>query len=324
MRERDGDPKRSTTIAAGLPYGGDAVSAGLQTGSMLKHALLALRPRQWIKNLFVFAPLLFARHLFDGALILRSLAAFVLFTAIAGAVYIFNDLFDIHKDREHPFKRLRPIASGALPLSTARGLGLALALVGLSAAFALGWQFALVALGYFLLNLAYTLTLKHFAFADVLCIAGGFVLRVIGGSLAIEVVISKWLLICTFLLALFLALGKRKHEFIALHQNGNGNARKVMEQYRLSHLNWALWSVGFLTLLSYVLYTVAAETVRKLGTPYLPVTIVFIAFGILRFVKLLDLHDAESPTEEMLKDIPFIANAVLWVTAVTVILYQGG
>jgi 4-hydroxybenzoate polyprenyltransferase len=292
-------------------------------GSLWVQAIWALRPRQWIKNLFVLAPLLFARHLFEGSMLLRAAAALALFTAIAGAVYVINDLFDIHKDREHPFKRLRPIASGALPVPTARALGASLALGGLAASFALGWPFALVALGYFLLNLTYTLTLKHYAFVDVLCIAGGFLLRVVAGSLAIDVEISRWLLICTFALALFLALGKRKHEYVALHLGGNGTARRVMRQYRLGQLNAALWAMGLATLTSYVLYTVSAETVAKFGTPWLPCTIPFIAFGLWRFARLIDLHDAESPTEEMLKDVPFVANALLWLAAVIAVVYNG-
>lgn len=309
--------------ASRLPAASNVAADRPTAWAVAWHGLLALRPQQWIKNLFVFAPLLFARQLFEGALVLRAMAAFAIFTAIAGAVYVLNDLFDLQKDRDHPFKRLRPIASGKLPLGTARILSAGLAMGGLATSFVLGWPFALTALGYFTLNLAYTFTLKHFAFVDVLCIASGFLLRVVAGSVAIGVAMSRWLLICTFVLALFLALGKRKHEFVTLHQNGNGNARKVMERYRLDHLNWALWAVGFATLAFYALYTVSAETVEKFGTPWLPVTIPFIAFGLVRFVKLIDLHDAESPTEEMLKDVPFVANALLWVAAVIALVYQG-
>ena len=289
----------------------------------VRASFLALRPRQWIKNLFVFAPLLFAKQLFDASLIARSLHAFTVFTALAGAVYVMNDLFDVVKDREHPYKRLRPIASGALSVASAKALAFTLATVAAACAFLLGWQFALAALGYVGLNLAYTITLKHYAFVDVLCIATGFLLRVVAGSLAIDVPISRWLLVCTFLLALFLGLGKRKHEFVALHQNGAGQTRKVLEQYRLRHLDLALWSTALLTLASYALYTFDPGTTAKFGTPYLPFTIGFIAFGVLRFVKLIDLHDAESPTEEMIKDVPFVVNAFLWVAAVIVLIYQG-
>jgi 4-hydroxybenzoate polyprenyltransferase len=281
-----------------------------------------VRPKQWVKNLFVFAPLLFAKHLLDADLFLRSLAAFAVFATLAGAVYVLNDLFDVHKDREHPYKRLRPIASGALPIPAARILIVALVAAGGFGAFALGWQFALVAGGYVTMNVAYTLTLKHFAFVDVLCIASGFLLRVVAGSLAIDVDISRWLLVCTFLLALFLALGKRKHEFVTLHQSGR-EARPVMERYQLQHLNIGLWCAGLLTLASYALYTFDRDTAVRFGTAWLPATIVFIAFGIARFVKLIDLHDAESPTEEMLKDVPFIANGLLWATAVIVLIYTG-
>lgn len=303
------------------PLATEATMSPVRPG-VARASLVALRPRQWIKNLFVLAPLLFAKQLFDHTLIVRSLLAFACFTALAGAVYVLNDLFDVQKDREHPFKRLRPIASGALPVSTAKTLAFSVAAAGTVGAFTLGWQFAIVALGYVALNAAYTITLKHFAFVDVLCIASGFLLRVVGGSLAIDVAISRWLLICTFLLALFLGLGKRKHEFVALHQTG-GQARRVMEQYRLHHLNLALWLTGLCTLAGYSLYAFDAETATRFGTPYLPITIAFIAFGVIRFVKLIDLHDAESPTEEMLKDWPFLINAFLWLAAVIALIYHG-
>lgn len=295
---------------------------GLRRLNVIAACLIALRPKQWIKNLFVFAPLIFAKHLFDAGLILRALAAFGVFAALASAIYLLNDLFDVQKDREHPFKRLRPIASGTLPLGLARVLIVALVAAGASCAFAVGWQFAVVALGYVLLNVAYTLTLKHWAFVDVLCIATGFLLRVVGGSLAIDVTISAWLLGCTFLLALFLGLGKRKHEYVALHLQG-GTTRRVMEQYRLSHLNLALWITGALTVASYAAYTFSPETAQRFGTQFLPVTIAFIAFGIFRFVRLIDLHDAESPTEEMLKDVPFVVNTFAWVALVIVLIYNG-
>ena len=289
---------------------------------LLRACVVALRPKQWIKNLFVFAPLLFAKHLFDGGLILRAAAAFAVFTALASAIYVLNDLFDVQKDREHPFKRLRPIASGTLPLGLARVLIVALTSAGALCAFAIGWQFAVVAIGYVLLNVAYTLTLKHWAFVDVLCIATGFLLRVVGGSLAIDVAISKWLLVCTFLLALFLGLGKRKHEYVALHLQG-GTARRVMDQYRLEHLNLSLWIAGALTVASYAAYTFAPGTAVRFGTQLLPLTIAFIGFGIFRFVRLIDLHDAESPTEEMLKDVPFVVNTFAWVALVIVLIYNG-
>ena len=157
----------------------------------------------------------------------------------------------------------------------------------------------------------------------MLCIATGFLLRVVAGSLAIDAPISRWLLVCTFLLALFLGLGKRKHEFVALHQNGAAQTRKVLEQYRLGHLDAALWVTALLTLASYALYTFDPTTTAKFNTPYLPFTIGFIAFGVLRFVKLIGFHDAESPTEEMIKDVPFVVNAFLWVACVIAVIYHG-
>src|SRR3954465_6919501 len=184
--------------------------------SLAFHLLLSLRPAQWTKNLLVFAGLLFGRRLFDTVALLEAVAAFAVFCALSGVVYLVNDIADRESDRVHPLKMRRPIASGALPVNVAAGAAVALGAGGMAAAFALGPAFALVAGGYLALQVLYSFPLKHIVIIDVLTIAIGFVLRAGGGAVAVHVEISHWLLVCTILLALFIALAKRRHEIVLL------------------------------------------------------------------------------------------------------------
>ncbi len=273
-----------------------------------------------MKNLFVLAPLVFARELFDHALALRALAALGIFCLLASAVYTINDVLDVDKDRLHPKKCERPIPSGRLStrLASAAAFGLiALSLVG--AGF-LGTAFATTASAYLLLNLAYSVRLKEYAFIDVACISTGFVMRVLGGSFAVRVPPSFYLVACTFLLALFLALGKRRHE---LGQSGRvSQQRVVLDKYDARTVQWALTLTGAATFAVYSLYTLDGQTRQYFGTPYLPLTIPFTALGILRFLFLVARSPiAESPTEEMLRDVPFMANLAVWGAAIVVIVY---
>ena len=182
----------------------------------LRAAVASLRPRQWVKNLFVFAAVTFSQNLFSP-LIWPALAAFAIFCALSGAIYLVNDLVDVDKDRQHPVKRYRPIASGTLPRRTAAALAVVILLVSLGAAFRLSMPFGLVALAYATLLVSYSFWLKHIVILDVLTVAIGFVLRALAGAEAVNVDISGWLVICTILIALFLALGKRRQEYLTLH-----------------------------------------------------------------------------------------------------------
>jgi len=274
-----------------------------------------------VKNLFVVAPLAFSKHLLDPAYGLTSLSAFLLFGLLSGSVYLVNDIFDIEKDRAHPKKKLRPIASGKLPLSAARTAAAVLILVSLGFSLKLGLPFFACAAGYLLLMLAYSLSLKHIPFVDVLSIAGGFLLRVEAGALAIQVPASPWLLICTFVLACFLGFGKRTHELASAGDRA-AEQRAVLSRYKLSHLKVILWIFAIGTCVAYVLYTLSPQTQVFFGTNRLLYTSPFAAFGVVRFLTLVSRKaKKDSPTDEMLRDVPFMANLAIWAAVTVAIIY---
>lgn len=282
--------------------------------------LKTLRPHQWFKNLFVAVPLIFAQRLTDVDAVLRTLAAVALFSMISGCVYVLNDLVDADKDRRHPQKRMRPIASGALPEGVARRFLIVAVPVAAGAAFLLAPLFAAAVSGYFVLNLAYSFRLKHFAYVDVLFIAIFFILRVLAGAFAIDVEPSPWLLVCTLLLAMFLGFGKRTHEL------ASGVDAKVqrpaLAYYSLPTLRWILHSLAVVTVVAYVLYTRSEATIATFGTSALVYTVPFPVIGILRFIHLVtNRHDAESPTEEMLRDPLFMVNLGVYAAITVAILY---
>jgi decaprenyl-phosphate phosphoribosyltransferase len=280
----------------------------------------AMRPHQWVKNLFVLAPLVFAKELFDGHTALRAATAFASFCLLASSVYLLNDLQDIEADRAHPVKRHRPIASGHLAPRIAWLAAAACLALACVASIWLGPGFGLCALAYLVLNVAYSFRLKRVAYVDVLCIATGFELRVLAGAYAAAVQPSAYLLAVTFLLAAFLGLGKRMHE---LSQNPNEYERRpVLKAYDRATLALLLSGTAGATLATYVIYTLDAQTRRYFGTDYLVVTALFTVFGILRFIHLIRARpDAESPTEEMLRDPPFLANLGLWAMTTLAIIY---
>lgn len=288
---------------------------------MLRAIVKATRPHQWIKNGFVAAPLVFAMRMRDKSADLRTAAALASFCLLSSAVYLWNDLVDVEKDRAHPLKRFRPIASGALPIPVARRLAPAFALLALSAGLWLGAAFAVCAASYLALNLAYSFTLKKLAFIDVLAITLGFLLRVLAGAAAIPVQASGWLLGCTLLLASFLAFGKRAHELRVAGERG-GAQRDVLGKYHPGVLRSLLYLLALATLATYSAYTQSAHALSFFGTRYLAFTIPFAAFGLARFLTLtLHRSDAESPTDAMLHDLPFILNLVLYSVAIVAIIY---
>ena len=279
-----------------------------------------MRPHQWLKNAFVLAPVFFAKDIFELPLITHALAAFFVFCLLAGAVYTMNDIVDVEGDRVHPVKRHRPIASGRVPLPAARALTLGLVLVSLGGAVLLNPWFALVAAGYFVENVAYSLKLKKVAYLDVSCISAGFVLRVLAGGLATHIKVSGYLFVCTALLALFLGFGKRRHE---LAQAQAKKQREVLEAYKPGALNAALAVTSALTVATYLAYTLDPQTRLFFHSDYLWLSTVFTLFGMARFFQLVTSRPkAESPTQEMLRDVPFILNLVAWVFWVLVTVYQ--
>ncbi len=288
----------------------------------LPAAIRAMRPHQWVKNLFVIAPLVFAKGLLDQEMVLRTVGAFFTFSFAASSIYILNDLSDVEADRAHPKKRFRAIASGAIGEGAALRLGLFLALLALGMSFALGpWVLATI-LGYLILQYAYTNKLKHIAYVDVLCIALGFELRVLCGANAARVDPSDYLILVTALLATYLGFGKRMHEL--MQGVSAEKQRKVLKHYSKSALVALLVLTGLATVGVYAMYTLDPHTRETFKTDYLIGTTLFTAFGVFRFLHLVRSRpESESPTEEMLRDKPFLLNLVLWAVAVVVIIYLG-
>ena len=280
----------------------------------------SLRPRQWVKNLFVFAGVIFSQQLLTPR-IWPALAAFAIFCGLSGAIYLFNDVADRDKDRLHESKRLRPVASGALPLGVAVGFGVLLLAGCLAAAFRLSPSFGLVALAYSALLTAYSVWLKHVVILDVLTVAAGFVLRAVAGAVAVDVEISGWLLICTILIALFLALGKRRHEYRSLTGDAAAH-RPILAEYSEGFLDQMISVVTASTVITYALYTMSPETVAKFHTRLLPLTLPFVLYGIFRYLYLLYRRDlGGNPSDLLVTDRGLLLDALLWMLVTLAIIY---
>ena len=291
------------------------------------HLFLSLRPGQWTKNLLVFAGVLFGnasvgRGLFDPDPLLRATAAFALFCALSGVVYLVNDISDRESDRQHPLKAKRPIASGALPVGLAGVAAVVIAAAALAGSAMLGRGFLLVAVGYLALQLLYSGPLKQIVIIDVLAIAMGFVLRAVAGAVVVQVEISHWLLVCTILLALFMALAKRRHEIVLLAEGATSH-RAILREYSPYLLDQMIAVVTASTLIAYIFYTVSPETQAKFGTPWLGLTIPFPLYGIFRYLYLVHRREGGgSPSELLLTDRPLLLCVALWAASVAVIIYR--
>ncbi len=287
---------------------------------MLVAILVSLRPRQWVKNLFVFAGLIFAEKAFTPLAWVAG-AVFLIFCALSGAIYLLNDVADRDKDRRHPDKRCRPVAAGRLPVPVALAAAAALLAGSLAASLAINTPVAAVALAYTLLLGAYSVWLKHLVIVDVIVVALGFVLRAMAGAVAIGVDISGWLLICTILIALFLALGKRRHEVLTLGPAA-AEHRPILAQYSAALLDQMIAVVTASTVTAYALYTMSPDTVARFETRLLPVTLPFVLYGIFRYLYLLYHEDrGGNPAELVLGDRPLVVNALLWSALVLLIIY---
>jgi 4-hydroxybenzoate polyprenyltransferase len=281
----------------------------------------SLRPHQWTKNLAVFAALALSKHLFEPGPLARSVLAFALFCALSGTVYLLNDVADFERDRLHPLKRLRPIARGALSRRAAATMAVGLAFASAGASLLLGPLFAACAVTYLILNLLYSFYLKDAVILDVLCISLGFVLRAVAGAVAIGVVFSEWLLVCTLLLALFLALAKRRHEIVTLATGASGH-RKALSEYSPYLLDQMISVVTASTLTAYAFYTLAPDTVAKYRTDRLAWTIPFVLYGIFRYLYLVHRKEqGGSPTDVMLTDRPILLTVALWAAAIVLVVY---
>jgi 4-hydroxybenzoate polyprenyltransferase len=287
---------------------------------MLGAVLVSLRPRQWVKNLFVFGGLIFAQRLFTPS-VWPALSAFAIFCGLSGAMYLLNDVADRDKDRLHPEKRHRPVAAGQLRPGAAVAAAAVLIVLGLAAGAWLSPRFALVGLAYVTLLGAYSVWLKHVVIVDVLVVAIGFVLRAVAGALAIDVAISGWLLICTILLALFLALGKRRHEVLALEGNA-ARHRPILAEYSAGLLDQMIAVVTASTVTAYALYTMSPETVAKFHTQLLPATLPFVLYGIFRYLYLLyHRRLGGNPSDIVIRDRALLINTCLWLLMVVLIIY---
>jgi 4-hydroxybenzoate polyprenyltransferase len=287
---------------------------------MVTGLFVSLRPRQWVKNLFLFAGLVFGQKLFTPA-VWTAGAAFLIFCALSGAVYLLNDVADRERDRLHPDKRHRPVAAGRVSVAAAVAAAIVLIVAGLAASLWLSRGFALAALSYVALLTAYSAWLKHLVIVDVLVVAIGFVLRAVAGALAVQVAISGWLLICTILLALFLALGKRRHEVLSL-EGAAPQHRAILAEYSAGLLDQMIAVVTASAVTAYALYTMSPETVAKFHTALLPATLPFVLYGIFRYLYLLyQRHLGGNPSDAVLRDRALLLNTLLWMGSVLLIIY---
>jgi len=279
-----------------------------------------MRPKQWTKNVFVFAALVFDRKLTSPLLFARTVAVFILLCLVSSTVYLINDLVDIEKDRQHPSKRLRPLPSGQLKPWVAILAAIAIPAICLPLAFLLNFYVGVIITAYLLMMIAYSFWLKNVVIVDVLTIAAGFVLRVAAGIPMVHVVrFSPWLYVCTTLLALFISFGKRRHELSLLQANAN-NHRAVLNDYNRIFLDEMIGVVTASTVMAYSLYTFSAEGLPRNHTMML--TIPFVLYGIFRYLYLIHVREeGGTPEEIILRDKPFLADVLLWGLSVIIILY---
>lgn len=287
--------------------------------------LQTVRPHQWVKNVFVLAPVAFAKEILEQDFLLRAFGAFGVFCVLAGAVYTMNDLVDQAADREHPVKRFRPIASGQVPRSAAIVAVVLLVLLGLGGASLGPPQFLVVTAAYFLINIGYSFGLKNVAYLDVSIISLGFVLRVLAGGFATATSVSAYIIACTAVLALFLGFGKRRHELATAEERKRRGKkqRAVLENYSRRGLDVALGLTAVVTVGTYVVYTLDSRTREFFRSDSLWWTSAFVVLGVARFLFLvLNRPKAESPTQEMLKDGPFVAVVLVWAAVVMGMVYN--
>jgi 4-hydroxybenzoate polyprenyltransferase len=280
----------------------------------------SMRPRQWTKNAFVMAALIFDRQLGHPTALFRSVAGVILFCLLSGSVYLINDIMDVEADRQHPVKRNRPIASGKLPVHVAVTAAVVILILTFPISYLLSPEFALIALAYFLTNLAYSKWLKHIPLLDVLILASGFVLRVGAGVSLIHVErFSPWLYVVTTLLALYIGFGKRRAE-LALLENNASNYRRVLDGYTIPFLDQLITIVSGTTIVSYSFYTFSAPNVPANHTMML--TIPFVLYGIFRYLYLVQVKCmGGAPEELLLRDRPLQLSILLWGLSVLVVFY---
>ena len=295
-----------------------AVASFKQTARAL---VRSLRPREWTKNLLVFSGLIFSRSLMDTHNVLFSIGGFVAFCLASSGVYLFNDLCDLEKDRRHPLKKNRPLASGALSVNLARLAMIFLFAGAVLLAFQLSPAFALAIGIYLALNLAYSLRLKHVVILDVIIISSGFVLRAVAGALVLQVEVSAWLVLCTSMVALLVGFGKRRHELVLLQGNA-GSHRTSLNDYSIEFLDAMMTICGGTAVLTYALYTMAEDTVSRFGTRSLLITLPFVVYGVFRYLFMVHKRkEGGDPVQLLFRDRASVSNILLWILAVCAVIY---
>ncbi len=295
--------------------------AGSSFAQAVRGLIVELRPQEWTKNLLVFTGLIFSRSLTDTHNIWISFLGFWVFCCASSGIYLFNDLCDIKEDREHPVKRHRPLASGVLGVNPARFVMLLLFAVAAFGALSLSYGFAAIIGIYLLTCLAYSFRLKDIVILDVILIASGFVLRAISGAVIIGVEVSEWLVLCTSMVALLVGFGKRRHELVLLEAAAE-NHRRSLSDYSLAFLDSIMNICAGAAVLTYALYTRADETVQRVGSNAMLLTIPFVVYGVFRYLYLIHKREAGGdPVQLLFRDRPTLLNLLLWIVTAGLIIY---
>lgn len=281
---------------------------------MFRELIVSLRPQQWYKNLVIFVAIVFSSNLLNLQMWLLIIPAFVIFCILSGSAYLVNDIVDIGRDRKHPKKSRKPIASGRLSVSRALLFAIILVIVALAGAYFINRNFLIISITYVLLALSYSLVLKHLIIVDLLAISTGFVIRAIAGAFAVDVSVSPWLIICTFLLAFCLGLGKRRHELVLLADEAK-NYRKLLENYSIGMLDQMMSATTGALILVYMLYTSVADNY------YMMLTIPFVIYGLFRYLFLIHTKNFSNGTEMILTDKAILICLGLWLTSILLVFY---
>ena len=287
----------------------------------MKYLFFSLRPKQWIKNLFIFLPLIFGKKLFDFSVDLKAITAFCLFSLASSIVYLINDIIDFEEDKLHPMKRLRPIASGKTSIKLAKFAALILGIPCILLSFIVNVYFGWIVIAYILFNLVYSKILKRVVIIDILCIGGFFLLRIIAGSIVAGVQLSHWILFMTILLALFLGLNKRRQELRILGSRSTSH-RSVLSKYRLYFIDQIIAVITSSIAVVYILYTVDARTTKEFGTENLMYSIPFVYYGIFRYLYLIHrIRNDGDPTRILVSDRMLQIDIALWAIVCVAVIY---
>lgn len=294
----------------------------LTAGSVMRELFLLLRPRQWTKNLFIFLPLFFALQFHNILMLVKVCLAFVLFCMLASGIYIFNDYYDREEDRRHPKKKYRPLAAGTVKVTYAITVCILLTMIGLIGAWwSLNTSMFYLSLFYLLLNYSYTIKLKHIPLLDIFIIALGFVIRIFVGGVVTGVKIFPWIIVMTFLLSLFLALGKRRDD-VLLSASNDQKMRRSVDGYTLTFIDNCMVAMAAITIVSYIMYTMSHEIITKFKTDYLYLTTIFVIFGVMRYLQITIVEQRSADPAEILVKDSFIKITILgWIILFGVLIY---